>query len=192
MDPLIDTNLAQQEQQEQQEQQAQQEQHSIEQQQQQSYQLENETSSSNSISENYLIESLDITENELFKKFYKIIQEKLVANNYNYSITHILIWTTDNAETNWYDEVYYGFCEDCNNLGLLRWEDACADDFHCCTKLICRNECLEFCSCGNPVYYNNNGYILNNIIMCSKCGESIPIHFVWWGLSPRAHIDKYG
>lgn len=158
--------------------------------------------------ENYLVESIEISQAELFARFSNVIRDKLIASNYEHRNAHILIWTPDNTKRNWYDEVYYGFCEDCNQLGMLKWEDACADGDHCCTKLICIDKCLVFCSCGNPVYYETNGYYIfnnkindntgdkfdhdNSTIMCDKCGDSIPVHFLWWGLSPKEHMRKYG
>jgi hypothetical protein len=136
--------------------------------------------------ENYLVDNPDITLDELYCKYYPIIQKKLTDNNYQVSLVNIQIWKSECKREN----IYYGFCEDCNQLAKLHWEDACMDGNDCCLKLICIDECIVYCSKGHLNTYPNYRY--NDCIECFKCNETVKIHQIWWGLTPEEHIRRYG
>ena len=119
----------------------------------------------------YLVDNKDITLEELHSKYYSIILDELDKNNYDMSLcTEILIWKDDREKQN----IYYGFCEDCNQLNKLHYEEACADGNNCCMKLICIDKCVVYCSRGHVIFYENYGY--QETLECSKCNKILNPH----------------
>ena len=92
------------------------------------------------------------------------------------------------------NEIYYGKCEDCNKIGKLEIQDACAYSaccgVDCCNKFICADNCNFYCDNGHLIIYKNYSGEIKNL-KCNECNLEINIKYKWYGLSIKNHRIKY-
>ena len=99
---------------------------------------------------------------------------------------HVRIYKGKTEKT----DVYIGYCEDCSTFNKLNWINACADEYDCCLKLVCNDECTAYCSAGHANYYYNCGD--EEFIECDTCKERIEPNCTWWGISIAEYERRYG
>jgi len=92
-------------------------------------------------------------------------------------------------------------CEDCKHYFWASPEadnnyhitNACCDLTVglCCWKYKCPWNCVFPCSkCRKPTISDYGGWI--DSIQCKHCNYEFTPNFVWYGLSPEQHLDRYG
>jgi len=87
-------------------------------------------------------------------------------------------------------KIYFGLCDDCSTLNILRETEACATGFTCCTKDVCCDDCLVYCSSGHLNKYFNSGDAIT--FECDVCCEMMNPKCLWHGISNAEYERRYG
>jgi hypothetical protein len=132
---------------------------------------------------------INLSLEELRNKYSATIMAQLKKTNFtisDYTNYNVLIY--EDIDKN--RKIYFGLCEDCSTLNILREQEACATGFTCCTKQVCIDDCLVYCSAGHlNTYYNCRDDLT---FECEVCYETITPKCKWHGISNAEYERRYG